>query len=179
VYVVKALVNYFTDKRNCKHKVAMEQGAYKLTEVKKAHRNHGDYRLISEKEKDKMIEWIVAFSNEVRMPMSEEEGRERVNRFLEKKQLYGLEIDGEIVSICAAVRPTRLTLTISFVYTPPVYRKKGYASDIVAYVTALKLNSGYKNTALYTDLTNPTSNKIYQEIGYEQVMNSIVIHLKD
>jgi predicted GNAT family acetyltransferase len=36
------------------------------------------------------------------------------------------------------------------------------------------LDEGYKTTTLYTDLANPTSNKIYQEIGYEQLRNLLI-----
>lgn len=38
--------------------------------------------------------------------------------------------------------------------------------------TILSLN-GFSR---YTDLMNSTSNKIYQEIGYEQVLESVMIH---
>ena len=40
------------------------------------------------------------------------------------------------------------------------------------------LDEGYKTTTLYTDLANPTSNKIYQEIGYEQIAESVLIFLE-
>ena len=41
------------------------------------------------------------------------------------------------------------------------------------------LDEGYKTTTLYTDLANPTSNKIYQEIGYEQIAESVLIFLEN
>ena len=40
------------------------------------------------------------------------------------------------------------------------------------------LDEGYQTTTLYTDLANPTSNKIYQEIGYEQIAESVLIFLE-
>jgi uncharacterized protein len=61
------------------------------------------------------------------------------------------------------------------VYTPPEKRKHGYASDCVAALTQHLLDSGYKTASLYTDLDNPTSNKIYMEIGYEPVMDSMLL----
>jgi hypothetical protein len=39
------------------------------------------------------------------------------------------------------------------------------------------LDQGYKTTSLYTDLENPTSNKIYMDIGYEPIMDSILLLL--
>ncbi|BAY85818.1 GCN5-related N-acetyltransferase [Calothrix parasitica NIES-267] len=55
------------------------------------------------------------------------------------------------------------------VYTPPEYRKKGYASACVAGLSQTLLGEGYKFCFLFTDLSNPTSNKIYQKIGYQPV----------
>ena len=36
-------------------------------------------------------------------------------------------------------------------------------------LSQLLLNEGYRHCFLFTDLANPTSNKIYKAIGYEQV----------
>lgn len=58
------------------------------------------------------------------------------------------------------------------VYTPPEFRKNGYASFVVAELSQKILNSGKKFCILYTDLANPTSNKIYQNIGYKEVADS-------
>ena len=55
---------------------------------------------------------------------------------------------------------------------PPAQRKRGYASACVATLSHLLLNRGYEFCMLYTDLTNPTSNAIYQAIGYEPVIDS-------
>jgi predicted GNAT family acetyltransferase len=75
-------------------------------------------------------------------------------------------------------RPTKRNVTIGYVYTPPEERKKGYASDCVSALSQHLLDSGYQTTSLYTDLANPTSNKIYMEIGYEPVMDSTVVFIK-
>lgn len=40
------------------------------------------------------------------------------------------------------------------------------------------LDDGYEMTSLYTDLANPTSNKIYKEIGYELIMESVLLFLE-
>ncbi len=55
------------------------------------------------------------------------------------------------------------------VYTPPELRGRGYASNLVAGVSQLQLDSGREFVFLFTDLANPTSNRIYQSIGYEPV----------
>ena len=55
------------------------------------------------------------------------------------------------------------------VYTPPEQRGRGYASNLVAEVSQLQLDAGRTFVFLFTDLANPTANKIYQAIGYEPV----------
>lgn len=49
---------------------------------------------------------------------------------------------------------------------------KGYASNMVAQVSKSILESGKEFCVLYADAANPTSNRIYQDIGYEIVAES-------
>ncbi len=76
---------------------------------------------------------------------------------------------GEMVSLTIATRPQIRSICVSGVYTPPRHRRKGYARALVAEVSKELLSRGYELTNLFTDLSNPTSNKIYQEIGYQPV----------
>jgi uncharacterized protein len=77
--------------------------------------------------------------------------------------------DGEPVSVCGCGSPTPSGIRVGPVYTPPQLRARGYASAVTADVTARKLASGRRFCFLFTDLANPTSNRIYQRIGYEPV----------
>jgi predicted GNAT family acetyltransferase len=71
--------------------------------------------------------------------------------------------------------PTPNGIRIGPVYTPPELRGRGYASACTAAVSQLLLDEGRKFCFLYTDLANPTSNKIYQDIGYTAVCDADVI----
>ncbi len=66
-------------------------------------------------------------------------------------------------------RRTTTGATISGVYTPPDRRGHGYASAVVAGVSQHLLDSGFAFCTLFTDLANPTSNHIYQALGYQPV----------
>jgi predicted GNAT family acetyltransferase len=55
------------------------------------------------------------------------------------------------------------------VYTPPELRRRGYASSAVAAVSRQALAAGAQRCALFTDLSNPTSNKIYADVGYRRI----------
>jgi predicted GNAT family acetyltransferase len=66
-------------------------------------------------------------------------------------------------------------IRIGPVYTPPPLRGRGYASALVADLSARMLSGGRRFCFLYTDASNPASNKIYQRIGYEYVCDSAEI----
>ena len=59
------------------------------------------------------------------------------------------------------------------VYTPPEHRRRGYGSAVTAAASAEQLAAGRRFCFLYTDLANPTSNRIYVAIGYEPVCDSV------
>jgi predicted GNAT family acetyltransferase len=65
--------------------------------------------------------------------------------------------------------PVGGVVRIGPVYTPSRHRKRGYASALVAAVSQHALDNGAVTCSLYTDLANPTSNKIYLAIGYRPV----------
>ncbi|MFP4511160.1 MAG: GNAT family N-acetyltransferase [Spirochaetaceae bacterium] len=83
------------------------------------------------------------------------------------------EVNGEVVSMAAYSGPTPHGIRVNAVYTPPEYRSHGYASACVAELTRRLLSGGREFCFLFTDLTNPTSNKIYQDIGYEPVSDHV------
>ena len=80
--------------------------------------------------------------------------------------------DTQAVSMAANSRESRNGATISLVYTPPHLRGFGFGSRVVAALSDRCLRSGKKFCNLFTDLTNPTSNSIYQKIGYKKLGES-------
>ena len=69
-------------------------------------------------------------------------------------------------------------IRISWVYTPNKFRGRGYASAAVAELSQKMLDEGRDFCFLYTDLANPTSNSIYQKIGYKPVSDSALYDLQ-
>jgi len=82
---------------------------------------------------------------------------------------YYLWIAGTPVSLAGCTGPTPNGIRIGPVYTPPEHRNHGYASAAVAALSQLLLERGFRSCFLFTDLSNPTSNKIYQAVGYQPV----------
>jgi predicted GNAT family acetyltransferase len=72
----------------------------------------------------------------------------------------------------AATGPTPSGIRIGPVYAPTKLRGHGYATTLTADVSAAQLVRGRRFCILYTDLANPTSNAIYERIGYVRVCES-------
>lgn len=177
--IVQKLAEEIAILENKKTNVVMEQGVYELKQVKKKWNGDGIFREVSSEELPLIEQWIYRFCEDVKLPTTEEEATQTAHTLLTNHRLFGLEVDGKLVSVAAKTRPTKNNITVNFVYTPKEERKKGFASICVAALSQHLLDEGYKTTTLYTDLANPTSNKIYKEIGYEQIMESVLIFLEE
>jgi uncharacterized protein len=158
--------------------IQMNQRLYRLDDIEKKASENGKLIKMELEHLPLVKEWVYQFCIDINEPMSKEDAGVKAMDLIERGRVFGWEVDGEIVSMANASRPTKSNITVNFVYTPLSERKKGYASSCVSAITELMLNSGYKTTSLYTDLDNPTSNKIYMEIGYKPLIDSIVIHYK-
>ncbi|MDA2193485.1 GNAT family N-acetyltransferase [Bacillus cereus group sp. BceL221] len=176
--IVQRLAEEIAVLANKKTTVAMEQGIYELKQVKKKWNGDEVFREVNSDELTLIEQWIYQFCGDVNLPTTKEEAKQTAHTLITNHRLFGLEVDGKLVSVAAKTRPTKNNITVNFVYTPKEERKKGYAANCVAALSQRMLDEGYKTTTLYTDLANPTSNKIYQEIGYEQIAESVLIFLE-
>jgi uncharacterized protein len=127
----------------------------------------GRLRRAAESDIRTLATWIEAFNAEAHTTeptVPDTVARERVS----EERLFVWE-DGEVVSMAAQGSRTPSGAGINLVYTPPPLRGRGYASACVAALSAHLLASGRAYCCLFTDLANPTSNSIYQRIGYQPV----------
>ncbi len=124
-------------------------------------------------DRDLLVAWMRAFMQEAHGRPDEHEARTTVDRALElgQRTFFLWEIDGRPVSTAALGGPTPNGLRIGPVYTPPSDRGHGFASAVTAAATQAAFDRGRRLVFLFTDLTNPTSNKIYQRLGYEPVID--------
>jgi GNAT superfamily N-acetyltransferase len=79
--------------------------------------------------------------------------------------------DGMPVHLTAASAPEFGVSGIGPVFTPTEHRGRGYASAAVAEVSRRLLDRGAR-VCLFTDQANPTSNRIYQRLGYRPVTDT-------
>ena len=145
----------------------MRERIYKLERVIPPERPApGQPRLAAESDLELVVEWTTAFVDEARVASGDA-------RALMSEQVAGERVllwdDAGPRCMAAAPAETPNGARISGVYTPPEWRGRGYASACVAALSRRVLDAGRRFCFLYTDLSNPTSNAIYQRIGYEPV----------
>jgi predicted GNAT family acetyltransferase len=75
------------------------------------------------------------------------------------------------VTMAGYTGPTPNGIRVGPIYTPQAYRRRGYATAATAALSQMLLEQGRRCCFLFTDLANPTSNHIYQEIGYRPVVD--------
>ncbi|HKN96780.1 MAG TPA: GNAT family N-acetyltransferase [Pseudonocardiaceae bacterium] len=84
-------------------------------------------------------------------------------------------VDGRPVSHAAVGVPRSGVSRIGPVYTPPEHRGHGYGSAVTAAAARWAMEQGAEHVVLFTDLANPTSNSIYQRIGFVPVADALDI----
>ncbi|MEV8033253.1 GNAT family N-acetyltransferase [Streptomyces sp. NPDC086182] len=77
--------------------------------------------------------------------------------------------DGTPVAMAGATPPIAGQVRVAPVYTPAHLRGRGYAGAVTTEVSRAAVAAGLQEVLLFTDLANPTSNGLYQRIGYRPV----------
>lgn len=123
------------------------------------------------------FDWYNAFHVEA-APQEPAPLQANVEHSLAHSNLYFWEEGGRPVSLAGKGRRTPHGCTVGPVYTPPALRGRGYASACVAALSQRILDEGKAFCTLFTDLANPTSNHIYQQIGYRPVCDFALYALR-
>ncbi|MBA3824878.1 MAG: GNAT family N-acetyltransferase [Ktedonobacterales bacterium] len=150
----------------------MSERLYRLARVIPITGVAGRMRAISEADRPLLVQWLADFEQEaLGTALDHAQIHHRIDRYLTLAAfgLYLWEVDGEVVALAAHSGPTPHGMRIGPVYTPPGLRGHGYARALVADLSQMLLAGGRQFCFLFTDLTNPTSNHIYQAIGYTPV----------
>jgi len=77
--------------------------------------------------------------------------------------------------MAARSRPEAGMVRIQMVYTPAAHRGRGYAGAATSAAGRAALDLGASDVVLFTDLSNPTSNGLYQRLGYRPVLDRVVL----
>lgn len=130
----------------------------------------GHLRLAAPDDAALLTRWQADFAEEAGLaPYDRAPKPEKINRRIHESQLMIWENENDIPVCFLGYSPaTKNGMAVGPVYTPPEHRGHGYATGAVSELTNQILKAG-KWCGLFADAKNPTSNKIYQKIGYNQV----------
>jgi predicted GNAT family acetyltransferase len=161
-------------------RVLRNQGVYALEQVDPVPAASGSRRRATAVDYLLVMNWMIAFGEEVleESDPGRTEARNFVDQRLRGHGAGGFELwedGGEVVSLSGWGGSTPNGIRIGPVYTPPERRGRGYATSLVAELSQVLLDDGRRFCFLYTDLANPTSNAIYERIGYVKVAESAMV----
>lgn len=178
----EASATYFKDQwsklKKLNFKINIHLGVYECKKVIFPKEALGELILATEDHRETLRTYIRGFSLDC-FPANpdaalDDNVEKLMIRHLQNQSIFLLKAkNDELVTMVANVRSTLNGGTISLVYTPPHLRGKGYASYAVALLSEKVILGGKKFTNLFTDLTNPTSNSIYQKIGFVKIGQNI------
>ena len=151
----------------------MAERIYRLEHVTPPSDVPGTLRIADDSDRDLLRSWTHAFLLEALGRPDENEARDVVDGALRTgtRTFYLWEHDGRPVSMAGVTGPTPHGIRVGPVFTPRPHRGQGFASAVTAAASQAQLDQGRRFVFLFTDLDNPTSNKIYQAIGYEPVID--------
>ncbi len=162
----------------------MRQGVYALERVDAPAAVSGSARVATAGDRALALRWWIAFGEEVLHVGGP--GRDRPEATLDHRlssPTAGIllwEDGGKPVSLAGWGGRTPNGIRVGPVYTPPELRGRGYATALTAELSQRLLDGrlfegGRRFCFLYTDLANPTSNALYERIGYRRVAESAEI----
>jgi GNAT superfamily N-acetyltransferase len=155
----------------------MDQRLYRLDTLVTPTDVPGEATVGGEADIDLLTDWRIAFAQDADMS----DGRwtrESVKAQVEYTIAAGnglllWRVDGEPVSHAAVGLPRSGMSRIGPVYTPREHRKHGYGSAVTAAAAQWAIDRGADHVVLFTDLANPTSNSIYQQVGFVPVADAV------
>jgi predicted GNAT family acetyltransferase len=162
---VRALSRAWTRRAGGSTRVRLREAMQVLEQVDDPPRAaQGLLRTARQEEAALLAQWLRAFADEAGVTGGNESARTMHSR-IARGGIFIWDDDGP-VSLVGANPPVAGVVRIGPVYTPPERRRRGYAGHAVAAVSRRAMRAGANRCMLFTDLANPTSNKIYAEVGF-------------
>jgi len=130
----------------------------------------GSPRVATAKDREQLMRWYVEFHEAI----GESGTAQDPGEWADSRIAYGgitlwETPDGTPVSLAGITPKVAGQVRVAPVYTPADLRGRGYAGAVTAEVSSMARAVGAEEVLLFTDLANPTSNALYQRIGYRPV----------
>lgn len=179
VDLVDRFVAAWTAGTPLRHEVTLRLRLYRLGTLRPPEpAPEGPARVATLDDLDIAIRWLRAFEDETGVTRTNVEGGARER--LDDDRLWLWDNDaGEPVSLAARTATAASVSRVAPVYTPPEQRRRGYGAAITAAITADALARDADHVVLFTDLENPTTNAIYQQIGFRPIGDRCSVRFSD
>lgn len=153
-----------------KAELHQENLSYLLGELRMPVKINGSMRVADENDFNLLLKWAEAFTREAGVESHDLDVT--VSRMIDTKRLCIWIDDGQIVSMAGFSNgvpfPGGTLCRVGPVFTPPEFRKRGYASFITASVCEILISEGH-DVMLYADAANKDSNGVYTKIGFNLI----------
>ncbi|MFF7473231.1 GNAT family N-acetyltransferase [Streptomyces sp. NPDC008092] len=126
----------------------------------------GRGRVLGEQDLDETMSWCAGFAEAVGEDVVIDAGTWPGTRFADKTYTLWETPDGTPVSVAGRNPLIGGQIQVDVVHTPSHLRGRGYAAAVTAEVSRAALAAGARDVVLFADLSNPTSNALYQRLGY-------------
>ncbi|MGW2637451.1 GNAT family N-acetyltransferase [Streptomyces sp. NPDC001348] len=133
----------------------------------------GRARVAGPADRELLVRWYGEFAEAVGHGVRQEAASWADARLAHGGVTFWETPDGEPVAMAGVTPEVAGQVRVGPVYTPAAVRGRGYAGAVTADVSRAALEAGAE-VLLYTDLANPTSNGLYQRIGYRPVADFAV-----
>lgn len=155
--------------------VTVQERLYRLGRLAPPSAVDGVSRAAGDDDRAVLVDWVEQFFVETFGHSRENHaGDGFVRTATDKGDQFLLWIVGGLpVSMAMLRAPAAGVSRIGPVFTPVDRRAHGYGSAITAAAAAVARSRGVDEVVLFADLANPTSNGIYQKIGFEPVADSV------
>lgn len=169
--------NAFIKIRPCNIETHFTLDIMKLTMVKECNLPTGIFRKARTEDIPLIIEWNQAFFAYIgeTIEVLEDHIKKITTRVGEGKYYLFETPDNIVVSMAAASRYLTYGVAIGPVFTPEIYRNKGYGMAVVHHLCQKLLQDGHRYVTLYVDQKNPVSNHVYLRVGFEIVEDQLDI----
>jgi len=114
-----------------------------------------------------------AFDDELGMIKSTSPTEARATRRIAAQEIVLWQVGDDVVAMAGANPLPATSARIGPVYVLPEHRRRGIAQAITAATTQHIQGDGPRTVFLFTDATNPASNKAYQRIGYRHIADHL------
>ena len=166
------LANFFAEEyekeRKTSYSLTMEMEAYERLEIIPPKKVEGKMLLSSDENVEYVAKFISGFYLDGHgMKVESNTLLGKAKSMIETRNLYIWVVDGVPVSMTNVSHRSPRHARINSVCTPPEQRKKGYASALVHEVCGV-VEKEKLTPMLYADVLNPSSNKIYQDLGFKE-----------